>query len=153
MILTITSEDRNLEFDPGTYQQSNYFQYISKKFSIWCCMDKYYTAKYDYYVVGNSKLTDQEFDSLERSIIALAGEDFIKKFGGVGYDVNIHKLVKNVFSYFKNESYVRFTMPWNKYVEKLNSGVKLIKEIKEIKEIIKLPDPVFSDSGQCLMVF
>lgn len=42
-------------------------------------------AKKDYYTNGTSKLTDQQYDSLESSFIVLHGRELYDEVVGVGY--------------------------------------------------------------------
>ena len=45
-----------------------------------------YAAKKDYYNNGSSKLTDPQYDALERSFVAIHGKEVYDKYILVGYE-------------------------------------------------------------------
>ena len=73
---------------------------MSKEYSKWLILNKYYEAKRLYYGEGKSSLNDQEYDALEQSINAIHG-DTVLYFDGqggewacVGYDKGKHVIIK-----------------------------------------------------------
>ena len=62
----------------------------ASKFALLC---KMYEAKRLYYE-GRSKLTDPEYDALERSIKAVHGKNTFDDWYCVGYDKDKHKKIK-----------------------------------------------------------
>jgi len=63
---------------------------------LWTLLDRYYTAKRDYYIRARPKLSDKEYDDLEVSVRALAEagpERFRDLAYQVGYDEKKHKFV------------------------------------------------------------
>lgn len=67
-------------------------QKVFKDLSKWSLLNKYYVCKKKYYA-GKPSLSDGEFDNLELTITAIHGEDTLKTYGCVGYDITKHKLV------------------------------------------------------------
>ena len=62
-------------------------------YSFFNLMEDLYKAKKAYYSSGKSILTDQEYDALEHSIIAIHGEDRFKEWYSVGYNEETHKKI------------------------------------------------------------
>jgi len=75
-----------------------------KNFSKWSLLDKYYNAKKAYYN-GNPKLTDWEFDALERTFVAIHSQATLDKCGCVGYNVKRHTNIKKLLELAKFRTY------------------------------------------------
>lgn len=75
-------------------------QTVNKEYSKWALMDKIYEAKKYYYGSGSSKISDNEYDALERSFKAIHGEEVFKELYCVGYDADRHfKIIKELKKY------------------------------------------------------
>jgi len=81
---------------------------MNNEYSKWALLDRMYEAKRSYYGDGKSSLTDQEYDALERSIIAIHGEQLLKDWYCVGYDSDTHNKIKENLNAI-TKKYIRLT--------------------------------------------
>lgn len=63
--------------------------------SKWSLLNRIYNAKSAYYGKGNSVLSDEEYDALERSFITIHGESALNEWISVGYDGRKHGIIRD----------------------------------------------------------